>query len=77
MYGCSKPTGIASRLYTLDPTGNCEKAEAARAALTLYGARLMASSFTSYREEGARIIAWIDSERAYAENMKVMSDVNG
>lgn len=72
MFGVKKPQGVLLRHITLDPKGNCEEAEAARAALTVYGQALSKSSHERCRERGQAIVAWVEEETAYAENFRIV-----
>lgn len=76
MYGTEKPVGVVARSYTLDPTGNCETAEAARAALSTYADHLAKSPHPRLRQEADAIGQWIFQETAYAENMRAIAAVN-
>jgi hypothetical protein len=76
MYGTDKPTGVVARTYTLDPTGNCETAEAARRVLSVYAEELAKSPHKRLRDEADAVGKWIFQETVYAENMKSIAAQN-
>ena len=76
MYGCKRPAGLPQRTYTLDPSGNCERAEAARQALLSYAHILAKSSHPRLLEESRMILEWVDAEILYANTMRTISEIN-